>query len=61
MNGRRITYQQAQQQNWPRPTCVSCYTSTSYDRYFRGARMCPQCFVEEPIAVQKKGIPCPPK
>lgn len=61
MYGRRSTYQQARQQNWPRPTCVVCYVPCAYDREFRAAGLCQSCYDEEPLFIQhNKELLCKP-
>jgi hypothetical protein len=60
---RRITYAEAQRQNWPRPTCRACHSPTRYDREFRAAGLCQACYRDEPLYIIQKGemLKCPPK
>jgi hypothetical protein len=50
----RETYAQAVRNNDGRPTCVSCYSPTRYDRFFRASRLCFQCWRDEPVYIIKK-------
>ena len=54
-----ITYQEACQQNWPRPTCKYCGCPTSFDRAFRATGCCNACYDElEIILKPKELLPC---